>query len=99
MISEVNECENIFHGFLYVFDLAFVILKGKIPQNFLEISSRDLTSSLLLFFFSQSNDLITQSLVPVPFLIARLNALQAAVNILTVYQSHVFAKLHKQNEI
>jgi hypothetical protein len=44
-------CENILHGFLYVFDLAFVILKGiysfKSPKRFLEISSRDLTSSSL----------------------------------------------------
>jgi hypothetical protein len=43
-------------------------LKGiygfKFPKRFLEISSRDLTSSLLLFLFSQSKDLITQSLVP-----------------------------------
>jgi hypothetical protein len=45
-------CENILHGFLYVFDLAFVILKGiygfKFPKRFLEISSRDLTSSFFL---------------------------------------------------
>jgi hypothetical protein len=49
-------CENILHGFLYVFDLAIVILKGiygfKFPKRFLEISSRDLTSSLLLLLFS-----------------------------------------------
>jgi hypothetical protein len=47
----MRECENILHGFLYVFDLAFVILKGvygfKFPKRFLEISSRDLTSFLL----------------------------------------------------
>ncbi len=47
----MRECENILHGFLYVFDLAFVILKGiygfKFPKRFLAISSRDLTSSLL----------------------------------------------------
>jgi hypothetical protein len=36
--------------------------------------------------------------VPVPFPFARLNALQPAVNIPTVYQTHVFAKLHKQNK-
>jgi hypothetical protein len=36
--------------------------------------------------------------VPVPFPFARLNALQPAVNILTVYHTHVFAKLHKQNK-
>ncbi len=36
--------------------------------------------------------------MPVSIPIARLNALQPAVNILTVYQTHVFAKLHKQNE-
>jgi hypothetical protein len=48
----MRECENILHGFLYVFDLAFVILKGiwgfKFPERFLEISSRGLTSSFLL---------------------------------------------------
>jgi hypothetical protein len=37
-------------------------------------------------------------LVPVPFAFTRLNAFQAAVNIPTVYQTHVFAKLHKQNK-
>jgi hypothetical protein len=51
----MRECENILHGFLYVFDLAFVILKGiygfEFPKRYLELSSRDLTSSLLLFFF------------------------------------------------
>jgi hypothetical protein len=44
-------CENILHGYLYVFDLAFVILKGiygfKFPKRFLDIFSRDLTSSFL----------------------------------------------------
>ncbi len=52
----MRECENILHGYLYDGDLVFVILKGisifKFPKRFLEISSRDLTSSLLLFFFS-----------------------------------------------
>jgi hypothetical protein len=52
----MRECENILHGYLYVFDLAFVILKRiygfKFPKKFLEISSRDLTSFLLLSFFS-----------------------------------------------
>ncbi len=47
-----EECENILHGFLYVFDLAFVILKGlygfKFSKRFLEISSRDLTLFTLL---------------------------------------------------
>jgi hypothetical protein len=47
----VRECENILHGFLYAFDLAFVILKAiygfKFPKRFLEISSRDLTFFLL----------------------------------------------------
>jgi hypothetical protein len=45
-------CENIRDGYLYDGDLVFVILKGiygfKFPKRFLEISSRDLTSS---FFF------------------------------------------------
>ncbi len=44
-------CENIRSGYLYDGDLVFVILKGiygfKFPKRFLEISSRDLTSSLL----------------------------------------------------
>jgi hypothetical protein len=75
-------CENILCGYLYDGDLVFVILKGiygfKFPKRFLEISSRDLTSSLLLFFFSYSKDLITQSLAPVPFPFARLNALQSS---------------------
>jgi hypothetical protein len=51
----MREYEDILHGYLYVFDLAFVILKGiygfKFPKRFLEISSRDLTSS---FLFCQS---------------------------------------------
>ncbi len=49
-------CENIFCGYLYDGDLAFVIVKGiygfKFPKRCLEISSRDSTSLLLLFFFS-----------------------------------------------
>ncbi len=48
----MRECENIHNGYLYDGDLVFVILKGiygfKFPKRFLEISSRDLTSS---FFF------------------------------------------------
>jgi hypothetical protein len=47
----INTCENILHGYLYVFDLAFVILKEiygfEFPKRFLENSSKDLTSSLL----------------------------------------------------
>ncbi len=53
--SGKDPCENILHGFLYVFDLAFDILNGiyglKFPKRVLEISSRDLTSS---FLFCQS---------------------------------------------
>ncbi len=48
----MRECENILRGYLYDGDLVFVILKGvsifKFPKRFLEISSRDLTSSFLL---------------------------------------------------
>jgi hypothetical protein len=48
-------CENIRNGYLYDGDLVFVILKGiygfKFPKRFLEIISRDLTSS---FLFCQS---------------------------------------------
>jgi hypothetical protein len=44
----MRECENILHGYLYDFNLAFVILKGiygfKFAKMFLAISSRDLTS-------------------------------------------------------
>jgi hypothetical protein len=44
-------CENIRNGYLYDGDLVLVILKGiygfKFPKRFLEISSKDLTSSLL----------------------------------------------------
>ncbi len=56
----MRECENILRGYLYVCDLAFVILKRiygfKFPKRFLKISSRDLTSS---FFFSFSANLKT----------------------------------------
>jgi hypothetical protein len=52
----MRECENILCGYLYDGDLVFAILKRiygfKFPKRFLEISSRDLTSSLLLFLFS-----------------------------------------------
>jgi hypothetical protein len=48
----MRECENILHGFLYVFDLVFAHKKEfsifKFPKRFLEISSGDLTSSLFL---------------------------------------------------
>jgi hypothetical protein len=79
----MRECENIHNGYLYVMTQHLLILKGiygfKFPKKFLEISSRDLTFFLLLFFFSSSKDLITQSLVPISFPFARLNALQPAV--------------------
>jgi hypothetical protein len=48
----MRECENILCGHLYDGDLVFVVLKGiygfQFPKRFLEISSRDLTSSFLL---------------------------------------------------
>jgi hypothetical protein len=47
----------------------------KAPKGFW----RSLPEISILFFFSQSKDLITQSLVPVLFLFARLNASQEAV--------------------
>jgi hypothetical protein len=54
-------CENILHGYLYIFDLAFVILKGiygfKFPKRFLEISLPEI--SLLLFSFVNPNHLKT----------------------------------------
>jgi hypothetical protein len=47
----MRECENIIRGYLYVSDLAFVILKEiygfQFPKRFLEISSRDVSSSFL----------------------------------------------------
>ncbi len=50
-VKPFDECENILCGYLYDGDLVFVILKGiygfKFSKRFLEISSRDLTSSLL----------------------------------------------------
>jgi hypothetical protein len=51
----MRECENILRGYLYDGDFAFVILKEiygfEFPKRFLEISSRNLTSS---FLFCQS---------------------------------------------
>ncbi len=51
----MRECENILCGYVYDGDLVFVILKGiyglKFPKRFLEISSRDLTSSFLFCQF------------------------------------------------
>ena len=48
----MRECENILCGYLYDGDFVFVILKRiygfKFPKRFLEISSRDLTSSFPL---------------------------------------------------
>jgi hypothetical protein len=56
-------CENIRNGYLHDGELVFVILKGiysfKFPKRFLEISSRDLTSSLLLSSFVNPNHLKT----------------------------------------
>jgi hypothetical protein len=56
----MRECENIRNGYLYDGDLVFVILKEiygfKFPKRFLEISSRDLTSS---FLFVNPNHLKT----------------------------------------
>ncbi len=47
----MRECENILCGYLYDSDLVFVILKAiyrfNFPKRFLEISSRDFTSSLI----------------------------------------------------
>jgi hypothetical protein len=56
----MKECENILHGFLYVFDLAFVILKGiygfKFPKRFW----RSLPEiSLFYFFFCSSANVKT----------------------------------------
>ncbi len=55
-------CENILHGFLYVFDLAFVILKGIYGFKFPKSKSllRSLPEiSLLLFSFVNPNHLKT----------------------------------------
>ncbi len=75
----IRECKNIHSWISLSGDLVFSHQQGiygfEFPKRFLEISSRDLT----LFSILSSKDLITQSLVPVPFTFARLNALQAAV--------------------
>ncbi len=76
-------CENIRNGYFYDGDLVFVILKGiysfKFPKRFLEISSRDLTSSwLLLSSFVNPNHLKTwfpNSLVPSPLSIHKAECL------------------------
>ncbi len=51
-IGMTDGCENILHGFLYVFDLAFVILNGfrvlHSPNSFW----RSLPEISLLLFFS-----------------------------------------------
>jgi hypothetical protein len=51
--AESCKCENIRNGYLYVMTQHLVILKGiygfKFPKRFSEISSRDLTSSLLFY--------------------------------------------------
>jgi hypothetical protein len=52
----MRECENIHSWISLIGDLVFSHNQGiygfKIPKRFLEISSRDLTSSLLLLLFS-----------------------------------------------
>ncbi len=74
-----QHCENILHGYIYVSEFAFVILKGiygfKFPKRFLEISSRDLTSFPLQLIYRPNY----QSICSVPFAFAQLNAFQAAV--------------------
>jgi hypothetical protein len=87
-----QKCENILRGYLYVCDLAFVILKGiygfKFLKRFLEISSRDLTSFFLL----------QHQLMPFPLHLHGSMPCKQQSDIPTVYQTHVFAKLHKQIE-
>ncbi len=76
----MRECKNILCGYLYDGDLVLVILKGiygfKFPIRFLEISSRDLTSSFPLQLIKRLDYPI---LVPIPFPFARLNVLRPAV--------------------
>ncbi len=99
-------CENIPNGYLYDGDLVFVILKGiygfKFPKRFLEISSRDLTSSwLLLSSFVNPYHLKTwlpTHWYPFPLHSQGWMPCKQQSDILTVYQIHVFAKLHKQNK-
>jgi hypothetical protein len=56
----MRECENILHGFLYVFDLAFVILKGIYSLNSPKGFWRSLPEiSLLLYPFVNPNYLKT----------------------------------------
>ncbi len=101
--SQDVECENILHGYLYGGDLLFVILKGiygfKFPKRFLEISLRDLTSSS--FFFSPSANLRTwlpDHWCPFPLHSQGWMPYNQQSNISSVYQTHVFAELHKQNK-
>ncbi len=58
----VRECENILHRYLYVCEVAFVILKGissfKFHKRNLEISLRDFTSSSLLLILRPDNQSI-----------------------------------------
>jgi hypothetical protein len=96
-------CENILYGFLYVCDLAFVILKiiysFKFPKRFLEISSRDLTSFfplLSILIILRPDYSITGTHFP-SHLQGWMPCNQQS-HIPIVYQTHVFAKLHKQNK-
>jgi hypothetical protein len=57
----MRECENILHGFLYDFDLAFVILKKITVLNSTKGFWRSLPEiSLLLFSFGNPNHLKTK---------------------------------------
>jgi hypothetical protein len=59
LICFLGLCENIRNGYLYVMTQHLLILKGiygfKFPKRFLEISSRDLTSSLLFSFVNPNH--------------------------------------------
>ncbi len=89
-----ESCENILHGYLYDGDLVFVILKGisifKFPKWV-----------LASHFFSSSANLKTwlpNHWCPFPLHSHGSMPSKQQSHILIVYQTHVFAKLHKQIE-
>ncbi len=90
-------CENILRGYLYDGDLVFVILKGISILKFLKKVFGDLFQRS--HFFSSSANLKTW--LPIHRCTSPLHShgpmpSKQQSHILTVYQTHVFAKLHKQ---
>ncbi len=102
MGSPNSVCDNIRNGHLYGGDFLFVILKGIYSFKFPKRFWRSLPEiSLLLFSFVNPNHLKTwlpNHWCPFPFHSQGWMPCNQQSHILTVYQTHVFAKLHKQNE-